>query len=76
MESGLLAELNWHRQVLRWKVERIKEDVTMWFAWRLPKYLVYWAAIRLIAHATTGKYSDQEVPALAAMDALKRWEKP
>ena len=42
-------------------------------AWVLPRRLVYWAAIRLIAHATTGQYSDQEVPRLSATDALGRW---
>lgn len=40
----------------------------------LPKAVVYYAAIRLFVHATTGEYSNQEVPALTAMDALKRWE--
>lgn len=45
-----------------------------WLAWRLPKRLVYWAAIRLIAFATQGSYSNQIVPDLGAMEALKRWE--
>lgn len=45
-----------------------------WLAYRLPRPLVYWAAIRLMAHATTGQYRDQVVPDLTAMDALKRWE--
>jgi hypothetical protein len=43
-------------------------------AWRLPQRLVYWAAIRLIAHATSGKWRDTEAPVLAAMEALGRWE--
>lgn len=41
---------------------------------RLPRNLVYWCAIRLMAHATQGRYSTQVVPDLSAMDALKRWE--
>lgn len=44
-----------------------------WLAWRLPKRLVLWCAVRVIAAATQGKYSDQVVPDLTAMDALKRW---
>jgi hypothetical protein len=44
-----------------------------WLAWRLPRPLVYWAAIRLIAHATQGAHRTQVVPDLAAMDALQRW---
>lgn len=43
-------------------------------AWLLPETLVYFCTIRLIANATQGKYSNQIVPELTAMDALKRWE--
>ena len=43
-------------------------------AWLLPRRLVYWCAIRIMANATTGKYGNQDVPALTAMDALQRWE--
>jgi hypothetical protein len=54
-----------------------RKEISMWkkLAWILPKKLVYWAAIRLIANATQGKFSDQIVPELTAMDALQRWEK-
>ena len=45
-----------------------------WMAFKLPHGLVKWATIRLIAHATQGRYSNQVVPELTAMDALKRWE--
>jgi hypothetical protein len=45
----------------------------MWIAWRLPKNLVKWVSIRLIASATSGKYSNTIVPELTAIDALKRW---
>lgn len=46
----------------------------MWLAWRLPRNLVYMAAIRLVAHATTGEYADTVVPEITAMEAVKRWE--
>ena len=49
------------------------EKIWMWIAWRLPRALTYWCAIRVGAHATQGLYSDQEVPELKFMDALKRW---
>jgi hypothetical protein len=52
---------------------RMKERILIWLAWRTPRSLVYWCSIRLIAHATVGRYSDQVVPELLAMDALKRW---
>ena len=51
------------------------EKMLIWFVWRLPRRLAYWCAIRVISHATTGPYSDQVVPELYAMEALKRWDK-
>ena len=42
-------------------------------AHKLPKKLVYWASIRLMSNATTGEYSNQSVPELTAIDALRRW---
>ena len=53
---------------------RIREKIIMKIVWNLPSYLVYWCAVRVIAHATTGKYGSEIVPELTAMDALKRWE--
>ncbi len=49
------------------------EKAQLWLVHHLPRWLIYWAAIRLMAHATTGKYGKQVVPKLTAMDALKRW---
>ena len=51
----------------------IKEKLQMAIVWRLPKWLIMWAAIRLFANATTGKYSGQIVTELTAIEALKRW---
>jgi hypothetical protein len=59
---------------LRYLASKRLERLLLWFVWRLPRRLVYWAAIRLMAHATQGPWSSQEVPALLAVDALKRWE--
>jgi len=49
------------------------EDLSMKIAWLLPRSIVYWAAIRLGCHATQGQYSDQVVPDLSFVEALKRW---
>lgn len=49
------------------------ERLQLWIVYCLPRWLIYWAGIRLIAHATQGKYGNQVVPRLTAMDALKRW---
>ena len=51
----------------------MKDKIWMWIAWKLPHRLVMWAAVRLMSHATAGQWSGMEVPALLAMDALKRW---
>lgn len=50
------------------------DNIVMWIAWHLPRKVAYWAAIRIGAHATQGKYGTQIVPDLSFMDALKRWE--
>lgn len=52
----------------------MKEKLLIWIAWHLPRSLVKWCSVRLMAHATVGKYETQVVPELLAMDALKRWE--
>ena len=55
-------------------LDRLREKALMALAWGLPSGVAYWAAIRVGAHATQGRWSDQEVPALLFIDALKRWE--
>ena len=57
------------------RMEVMKDKVAMWIVWRLPRRLVMWCAVRLMANATTGKWSGQIVPELKAMDALDRWIK-
>lgn len=52
----------------------LRERLWLWFIHRLPKKIIYWCAVRLGAHATTGKYGNTIVPNLTFMDALKRWE--
>jgi len=39
----------------------------------MPKKLIYLTAIRLMAHATMGKYGKTEVPGITAMKALRRY---
>ncbi len=56
---------------MRYRV--LKERLQFKIAWLIPRWLVYFCSIRLIANATQGKYSGQLAPELKAMDALKRW---
>lgn len=52
------------------------ERVGRWIAWRIPRSLVYWCGIRLLAHGTTGEWSNTVVPQLTLSDALQRWRPP
>jgi hypothetical protein len=59
-----------------WWYKRPKEKFFLWFVGKLPRTLCARATIRVIAHATTGQWSNQIVPELKAMDALQRWDIP
>jgi hypothetical protein len=61
--------MNWWRHYGR---DRFWMRVAYW----LPSRLVYFASVRMIAHATTGEYGATIVPELSAMDAIDRWPKP
>jgi hypothetical protein len=69
--DALMFRWRWFRG---YTVPKYRERAEMRFAWALPRRLAYWAAIRVIANATTGQYGSTVVPELTAMDALKRWE--
>lgn len=56
-------------------IEVFKEKIQMKIAWLMPKWLVKWCVIRLMPHATQGKYRNQNVPELTCIQALKRWGK-
>ncbi len=59
---------------MTYQIEKLKEKMWTGLAWALPKQLVYWCSIRLMAHATVGDYGNTDPSTLNAMDALKRWE--
>lgn len=61
--------------LLRYDMNKIPERVCVWIAWRMPRQLVMWAAIRLMAHATTGKNGSRVPDRVSIMDALRSWEK-
>lgn len=59
-----------------WNWIKPRERFIQWIAFKvLPREVAYWAAIRVIASATVGKYKHQIVPDLTAMQVLERWEK-
>lgn len=59
---------------IQWWAGRLSERIPRNIAYMLPRSIVYWCAIRVASHATSGQYSNQVVPELTAMDALKRWD--
>lgn len=58
---------------MRERARRAYEALLIRVAHALPRRLVMWCAIRVMANATTGEHSNQVVPELLAMDALERW---
>ena len=47
----------------------------VWLTWHvLPRHLITWCAIRVMASASTGQYRAQDIDKLTAMEALHRWE--
>ncbi len=58
-----------------YEFKKLREKLVMWFVWKLPRRLVYWATIRLWAHATTCPEGCNETPdETNFFDALRRWE--
>lgn len=45
-------------------------------SWVMPRELVRWCFVRVVAHATMGSFGHTIVPELTAIDALARWDKP
>lgn len=69
----------WHIKIYWYEFKEkvgseLKEKVGFAIAFKLPKFLVYYCAIRVMANASSGKYQKQVLSELKAMDALRRWE--
>lgn len=44
-----------------------------WLVKKLPKKLLYFCFVHVMAYATMGKYGETVVPELSGMDAIKRF---
>ncbi len=60
--------------ILKYEYEKWRDKAIQFIVWKLPKRLVYWCAIRVVADATIGKYRETDAARIPAMEALKRWE--
>ena len=66
----------------RYEYEKWSEKLVTWFIWHLPRRLIYWATIRLFAHATTipdwretgpAAFEKEYPDTIDLWTALKRW---
>jgi hypothetical protein len=71
-----MERIIWRRWYLTHEWRKARERLVTTLVWSLPRWLIYWATIRLAAHATTGVYRRTDPNTLSVMEALKRWENP
>lgn len=45
----------------------------MWLAWKLPRRLAYFCAVRVGVNATYGEWEKEVVSEVKMLDALQRW---
>jgi hypothetical protein len=56
--------------------QSLSEKIYFWIAWKLPRKLVYWCTIRLMAHATqTAEGIYQEPNEISIFNMLDRWNR-
>lgn len=63
----------WNQTIFGYSFHRIREKVIMAFVWRLPDWVMVWAAMRLWAHATSGKYDAPNPEKITMSEVLKKW---
>lgn len=53
----------------------LRQRIAVWLAWKLPRSVAYWAAIRVATYATQGfpQWRHSRVDRLSVMTMLKRW---
>lgn len=59
---------------LRYRWNRWCEKMVMGFVWALPRRVVMWAFMRVMAHATQGPWGNEHPDDVTWGMALKRWE--
>jgi hypothetical protein len=74
--TGMWYRIGFVAGTARYTLSRWYERRLMALAWHLPARLVYWCAIRVGAHASTGGYGRVIASDLNFIEALKRWDSP
>lgn len=66
----------WGRHDLRYKVcVKFREKLIIKFVWALPHEIIRWALVRVVAHATSGKWGMTDPSSITAFTVMDRWEK-
>jgi hypothetical protein len=55
-----------------WRVNCTKYKMNI--AWMMPRWLVEWCVVRVVSHATTGKWSNTNPDSLNYSELMRRWE--
>ena len=58
---------------MRYRVGRMIEGATIWLAWRVPRRLAYWCAVRVNSRATVKDFPNRTPDEVSIMDALRVW---
>ncbi len=59
---------------IKFWIRRNREKLYMWFIWKLPRSLMYFAVIRVWAHGTQHQWGTTAPNDLTWEEALKRWD--
>lgn len=69
--SALLFEVHYRKAQIGEQIDRVVRSL----AWKLPRRLVMWCFVRVVAHATAGEWGNSSPTEVNTMEALNRWEK-
>jgi hypothetical protein len=76
VKTKLDSMFTWLRFEAEFLKGRLPDKMAMWVAWALPKRVVMWSYIRVVAHATTGPHGMTHPDEVTYSMALKRWKVP
>lgn len=69
-EPSKLTLAKWRFQ---WWLEKLPERIAIKIAWMLPKRIALWAMIRVVAHATIGRWGNEHPDSVSYKEMHDRW---
>ncbi len=61
-------------QLIKNELSEIKLFILIWIASKLPDSIIYFAIVDALVYASTGKYSNEPLSSITALELLKRWD--